>query len=195
MDQFNLLGNAPVCREKDMSDLTLPPHAECFYTSEWCWEPLEKRHICLLSSVISFLPSSHLTNEFLEVLSFSRDSVGLSSVLLSYYWAWKRVFNRLYPSNSIPGSSLSDSWVWILQVILSSYSWAFLLCTGKNPKGRVVIDCCPPSDFLLQTKRAVSEPFSKGNIRGGLSGTNCRCGRQGEDEHPTFVWRKEVGSH
>lgn len=33
-----------------------------------------------------------------------------------------RIFNRLYPGNSIPGSSVSDPWVGILQVILNSYS-------------------------------------------------------------------------
>lgn len=62
MYQFSLLGNAPVCREKDMTDLTLPPLLECF--SQWCWEPLEKRYLCLFSPVISFLPSSHFQKSF-----------------------------------------------------------------------------------------------------------------------------------
>lgn len=53
-----------------------------------------------------------------------------------------------------------------------------------------------PADFLLQTKGAVSETFFKGEFnRDRLSKTNHRCGRQVEDEHPTFVWRKEAGLH
>lgn len=77
----------------------------------------------------------------------------------------KRGFNRLYPGCSFPGSSLSDSWVWILQVILNSYFWAFLLCTGKNPKDRVLIEMlCSLQIFFSKPRELFQKLFSKGHI-------------------------------
>lgn len=53
-----------------------------------------------------------------------------------------------------------------------------------------------PADFVFQTKGAVSETFFKGKFnRDRLCETKHRCGRQVEEEHPTFVWRKKAGPH
>lgn len=83
MYQFKLLGNAPVCREKDMTDLTLLPHADLDFS---VMLRTSGEEIHLSPQLSDFLPASFpLTEEFLEVLSCNRDSVGLSSVLLSYY--------------------------------------------------------------------------------------------------------------
>lgn len=51
---------------------------------------------------------------------------------------------------------------------------------------------CSLQIFFSKPRGLFQKPFSKGK---GPSETNHRCGRQVEDEHPTFVWKKEAGPH
>lgn len=64
-----------VCREKAMTDLTLPPHAELHFS---VMLRTSGEEIHLSPQLSDFLPASFpLKKELLDILSCNRDSVGL----------------------------------------------------------------------------------------------------------------------